>query len=175
MAPNSLWLTKNNSGQNLTQNSQWWAFGHCWDLLNMAALLKKLQAQSSCAHQSQQSMPLHGYKEFKLQAGPWGSGALQVSFSDWLSLRQGEWGCKCTVLFFSEKQRWKRKALNWEHSNFLLFAVLTNKCHPIRSIHFFKPITSTSSFYLRNIHASTAPPILKYLLIGTSQREPLST
>ena len=48
----------------------------------MVALPKKLQAQSSCAHQSEQPTPLHGYKEFELQAGPLGPGALQVLFSD---------------------------------------------------------------------------------------------
>ena len=42
----------------------------------MAALSKKLQAQSSHAHQSQQPTSLHRYKEFKPQAGPRGPEAL---------------------------------------------------------------------------------------------------
>ena len=42
----------------------------------MATLLKRLQAQSSCAYQSQQSLPLHEYKEFELQADLLGPGAL---------------------------------------------------------------------------------------------------
>ena len=48
----------------------------------MAALPKMLQAQSSRAHQSQQPTPLHGYKEFELQADPLGLRALQVLFLD---------------------------------------------------------------------------------------------
>ena len=48
----------------------------------MAALLKRLQAQSSRAHQLQQPTTLHEYKEFELQAGPLGPGALQVSLLD---------------------------------------------------------------------------------------------
>ena len=48
----------------------------------MVALPKKLQAQSSRAHQSQQATPLYGYKEFELQAGLLGPRALQVLFSD---------------------------------------------------------------------------------------------
>ena len=173
MAPGSLLLTKNDFGQNLIQNSWRWAFGHCWGLKNMAALSRRLQTQSSRAHQSQQPTPLHGYKKFELQACLLGPEALQESFSDWLLSRQGKWGCRCTVLFSSEKQGWRRKALDWEHSNSLLFAVLNNKCHPIRSIHFLKPITSASSPHLRNARASTVPPILEHLPIGASQRGPL--
>ena len=48
----------------------------------MAALLKRLQAQSSHAYQLQKPTPLHRYKEFKLQASPLGPRALQVSFLD---------------------------------------------------------------------------------------------
>ena len=48
----------------------------------MAALRKKLQAQSFRDHQSQQPMPLHGYEDFELKTGLLGPRALQVSFSD---------------------------------------------------------------------------------------------
>ena len=48
----------------------------------MVALPKRLQAQSSRAHQSKQPTLLNGYEEFELQAGPLGPKALQVSFSD---------------------------------------------------------------------------------------------
>ena len=173
MAPNSLLLIKNDSSQNLIQNSQWWAFGYYWGLQNMAALPRKLQAWNSCAYQSQKPMPLYGYKEFELLTGPLSPGALQISFSDWLSSRQGEWGCKCTISFSLEKQGWRRKALDWEHSNSSLFAVFTNKCHPIRSIHFLKPITSASNLYLQNACISIALQILEHLPIGVSQQGPL--
>ena len=43
----------------------------------MAALLRRLQVQSSCAPQSQQPTLLHGYKDFELQAGLLGPKALQ--------------------------------------------------------------------------------------------------
>lgn len=48
----------------------------------MQALLKRLQAQSSYAHKSQQPLSLHGYKEFELQAHLLGPGALQDLFLD---------------------------------------------------------------------------------------------
>ena len=108
MALSSFLLTKNDSGQNLIENSQWWAFGHCRGFQNMATLPKRLQTQSFYAHQLQQLTPLHKYKEFELQAGLLGPEAFYVSFLDWLTPKQDEWGCKCTVLFFSEKQRWRK-------------------------------------------------------------------
>ena len=48
----------------------------------MAALPKRLQAQSCHTHQSQQPIPLYEYEKFELQAGLLGPEAFQVSFSD---------------------------------------------------------------------------------------------
>ena len=45
----------------------------------MAALLKRLQAQSSYAYQLQQPTLFYGYKKFELQAGPLGLKALKHS------------------------------------------------------------------------------------------------
>ena len=136
---------------------------------NMSTQFKTLQAQSLYTYQLQEPLLLYEYKKLKLLL--LGSGALQVSFSDWLLSRQAGWGCRCTISFFLEKQRWKRKALNWKHLNSSLFIVPTNECHLIKSIHFLKAITFASSPYMRNARAFTALPILKHLPIGASQQK----
>ena len=112
-------------------------------------------------HQSQQPLSLHRNKKPKFSSSLVSPKTLIRSFSNRLLPEQGKWGCRCTVSFSSKKQRWRGKALGWEHSNSLLLAVLTNKCHSIRSIRVGQPITLTSSPDLRNLRISTAPLILE--------------
>ena len=77
----------------------------------MAALSKKLQAQTFYTYQSQQALSLYRYKEFELQTGPLGARALQVSFSDWLLPRQGKCGCNALFCFLWRNEDEKEKLL----------------------------------------------------------------
>ena len=64
-------------------------------------------------------------------------------------------------LVFFRETRIKKKSFGLRTLEFSLFAVLTNKCHLIRSIHFLQPITPISGPHLRNSRSPTAPPVLE--------------
>ena len=58
----------------------------------MVALSKKLQAQSPCLYQSEQLLPLYGYKKPKFLLGKMGPRVFLLLFSDRLLSKQGKWG-----------------------------------------------------------------------------------
>ena len=171
MAPVGLLFSKNDSGFNSVQNLRWWGFSNCLSFQNVATLLRRLQAQGACAHQSQQSFSLHENNKLEFSSSLVGPRTLTVSFSNRLLPGQGKWSCKCTVSFFSEKQRWKGKVSGWKHSNSSSLAVFTNKCHFIKSIHVsqFEPIAAPSGLYLRNLRPTAATSILGHVPLRASQ------
>ena len=135
----------------------------------MAILSRRLQAQGACAHRSQQPLSLHRNKKPEFSSSLVGPRTLTVSFWNIFLLEQGKWGCRCTVLFSSKKQGWRRKALSWEHSNSSLLTILTNKCHSIRSICVGQLIASILDSYLRNSRSLTALPVLELVLNWANQ------
>ena len=98
-----------------------------------------------------------------------------LSFLNRLLSKKSKRSYRRSILVFSA--RWWRKSqyLSWEHSNSLLFAVLTNKCFNFMAPRYsFKPLASASGPNLRNLHFATAPVFLEYPSNWTCQWETLS-
>lgn len=66
----------------------------------MATLVKRMQAQSSYTHQSQQSLLLYGYKKIEVSPNVLGIRAFQVQFSNKLLSGQEKQSCRHLISFF---------------------------------------------------------------------------
>ena len=161
MAPSGLLFSKNDSGHNSIQNLRWWAFGNYWSLQKIATLPRRLQAQGARAYQSSLPSSLHGNIKPEFSSSLVSQKTLTVLFLNRLFPGHGKWRFRCTILFSSEKQGWRKKASGLEPSNSSLLAIFINKCHSIRSICVGQLIAPISSPHLQNLFSLTAALILE--------------
>ena len=114
----------------------------------MVALPKRLQAQSSCAHQSEQPMLLHGYKELKLQTGPLDPKALQVSFG-LIIIKVRQMGLQMYCLVFFKETRMKKKSFGLRTLKFFIICSLHRQM-PHYQVYPFWPAYCS---YIRSLSA----------------------
>ena len=66
MESDGLFLTKNDSGWDQVQDSQWWTFSYCWGFQDLEALPRGLSTWSPYVYWPQQPLLIYGHKEFEL-------------------------------------------------------------------------------------------------------------
>ena len=173
MAPNSVFIKKDDFCRDSIQDLWRRTFSHCRSLQNMASLFEKLQARSACSQRPQQPLPHHGYKKSELWTGPLSPKALPIPFSNWLLPRQSKCSCKCFVEVFADKPRWEELAPSWKWPNPSLFAEFNDQCQLSRAQpSILPPIISVSSSHLWDLYPTSAPPFLRWFTKGASLQRP---
>ena len=134
-----------------------------WSLQNMAAVSKKLQAESSCPYSLQQSLPFHGHKKPEFSSPSVGPRTFSLLFSDILLLREIKQSSQCFISLFLARQWRKNQLLSWKHLNVLLFAGFTDKSFNFSaSRHDFKPFGLASCSTLQNLYFDISPAFLDH-------------
>ena len=117
---------------------------------------------------------VYGHKELKLSLGQVGPGALQVSFSNLLSLRQDQWSCRRPISLSTKKPQWRRKASGGKYPNFLSSAVLPHEGQLFRSQPrpwLQWPLPALPSPHLRYSRAPPAASFLGHVSNQTSRQK----
>ena len=125
----------------------------------MAALPRKLQAQSSCAHQSEQPLPLYGYKKFELQAGPLGQELFRYHF--WIDYYQDKTnGAADALSRFSQRKEDEEEKLRTENTRifYRLQFSLTNAT--LSSLSTFSSLSPLHQVLICGIH--TLPQLRQF-------------